>query len=186
MTIEDSIARELGIDRTEAAALTPSLLHLVGEQLRAVRALQESLERLTSTVSPEQAARSQATENIWRLIAQEFGLLTGREVAARLGSRAKNAGGFASDLRRRGELMAVKRRNAYLYPGYQFNAEGRVRPLMKRLAALAHELDVDEETVLLWMRAPSTWFEDESRPVDNLNNDDAVCRAFEDHFGINW
>lgn len=134
--------------------------------------------------TPEQEARAQATEDSWTALEGEFGLLEGREAAAVLGPGATPADVAA--LRAGGKLLAVRRGGEHRYPGFQFGVDGQVLPLMGRLASLAGEYDVDEESVLLWLTAPSTWFQGRPRPVDHLTDPDAVYAAFAGHYGTIW
>lgn len=92
-----------------------------------------------------------------------------RAVGERLGSRAINARSTASDRRRAGKLLAVRRGNAYLYPAFQF-ADNAVVPAVEELAALADEHGWTQEDLVLWLCAPSRWLRDR-RPVDLLGRD---------------
>lgn len=155
------------------------------DQLRDARVLNRSLASLAGSVTPEQAHRAQVTVNAWREMADEFGLLSASEVANRVGSNAKSAKSYASEARRNGRLMGVKQLNRVLYPGFQFGDDGTL-PLMRELHQAADRRDVGEETALLWMTAPTTWWGDTSRPVDHLDEPDKVLRAFEGHYGAEW
>lgn len=154
-------------------------------QIRAATALRRTLISLDDEVSPQQAHRSQATENAWRQMERTFGLLTSREVAERVGSAAKSGGSYASDARRHGRLMGVQRLNRLLYPAFQFGPKGPLE-VIRDLRSAAEELDVTEESALLWMTAPTTWWGDGSRPVDHLDQPEEVTRAFRDHYGTEW
>lgn len=58
------------------------------------------------------AAGVQATENAWRRMEEEFGLITGAQVPSHSGS-SQGRGGFASHQRKAGKLLGIKRGNAY-------------------------------------------------------------------------
>lgn len=138
-------------------------------QMEGEAALGRGLGQLEVGVTAEQAYRAQATENIWRQIHREFGLYTSEQVAEIAGSTAKHGGSYASDARRDGRLMGVRRLNRMLYPGFQFGSSGPL-PVMRRLRQSADRLEVGEQAVLLWMVAPAIWWGDESRPVDHLHD----------------
>src|SRR6185312_6666467 len=152
-------------------------LVLVRDQLQAAHSLKSTLTALARESTPEQALRAQATENAWRTMDREFGLLPAAEVARRCGSTAAGRSSYASDARRSGRLMAVKRLNRYLYPAFQLGTDGPLG-LMKDLKGKADALDVGEEATLLWLASPTTWWDDESRPVDHLDDPDGVLDAF--------
>lgn len=98
-------------------------------------------------MSPDQ--RAQATENVWRSIEQEFGLLSSSDVAGRVGKSGRS---YAHDRRKAGKLLAVKRGARYFYPGFQLDASGPV-PIIKSLADQAKRLGVREEITMLWGHA---------------------------------
>lgn len=117
----------------------------------------------------------QATENAWRGIADEFGMLSSREVAERIGSKSSNRN-LASDLRKRGQLLGVNRLNSYKYPGFQFTAEGTVRPVIPELITTMNESGWTEPSLVLWLCSPSGRFSG-MRPVDLLDDPALVAKA---------
>ncbi len=126
-------------------------------------------------LTPAVAAALHATEDAWHRIEQEFGLLSAAHVSQLLGARTTNHN-LANEMRARGELFGVQRRNQYLYPGFQFDAQnGTVWPWVKPLHELASDEGVAAEDVLLWMVHPTTYLgvnEDGTapRPVDVVDN----------------
>jgi len=60
------------------------------------------------------------------------------------------------------------------------------RLCVSSLRTLAEGIDVSEEAILLWMAAPSTWWTEDSRPVDHLDDPEGVLAAFESHYGSIW
>lgn len=179
----DDLVRELeSVQKDGQAAHIVRQLH---HQARTAAALRRSLSTLTGEVSPEETYRAQATENAWRQIEREFGLVTAAEVAQTVGSTAKSAKSYASDARRAGRLLATKRMNRLLYPAFQLTGNGPL-PVIRDLHRSAHRLEVGEEAVLLWLTAPTTWWGDRSRPVDHLHDPEEVVRAFEAHYGTEW
>lgn len=162
----------------------PEVLRRIRRRRRPERETSEALARLPHTTTPEVAQRAQATENTWRNIEKEFGLLTSAEVADRVGKAGRS---YAHQRRTNGDLLAVRRGGRDYYPGFQVTPTGPV-PLMAELAAEASELGVREASVLLWMVAPATWWdglgpESDNRPVDHLDDPDEVLAAFRSTFG---
>lgn len=159
------------------------ILRQLNHQFRAASALGVSLAGLDLTVTPEQAYRAQTTENVWRQISAEFGMLTAEQVAERVGATGRRS--YASDARRHGRLLGVKRTNRILYPGFQLTETGPL-PVIRQLVDLAGDVDVSERGILLWLTAPTTWWGDEARPIDHLDEPDELVRAFRSHFAATW
>lgn len=157
--------------RTAAAtfAESPEFARRLAYQMEGEAALDRGLRQLEVEVTAEQAYRAQATEHVWRQIDREFGLLTSEQVAEVAGSTARHGGSYASDARRDGRLMGVARLNRMHYPGFQLDSSGPL-PVIRQLRQAADRLEVGERTVLLWMVAPTTWWGDDSRPVDHLHD----------------
>lgn len=152
---------------------------------RAVRALGSAAAAVQLPVSPQMAAGVQATENAWREMEQEFGLLTGAEAARKAGSTARNLAGFANDRRTAGKLLGIRRRNAFVYPGFQFDQRGHVYPVVPRLIAEASRLGVDNESLAQWF-CINTASLDGARPVDRAGDEELLVRAFTSRFGVEW
>lgn len=179
----DDLVREL--ESVQGDGQAAHLVRQLHHQARTAAALRRSLSALTGDISPEQTYRAQTTENAWRQIEAEFGLLTAAEVAQRVGSTAKSAKSYASDARKAGRLLAMKRMNKLLYPAFQLSGNGPL-PEIRELHQAAQRLEVGEESVLLWLSAPTTWWGEDSRPVDHLDEPGEVLRAFEVHYGTEW
>lgn len=180
---EKELLREiLALDRE---GLGVEALTRVRNQLQAARSLKSSFSMLDADYSPEQVSRAHATESAWRSIDREFGLLTAVEVAQRCGSESTGRSSYASDARRGGRLLGVKRLNRYLYPSFQLGPTGP-RAVVAKLKRAGDRLEVGEEAILLWMTAPTTWWNEESRPVDHLDDPEGVVAAFTSHYGSIW
>ncbi|WP_417233707.1 hypothetical protein [Arthrobacter sp.] len=147
--------------------------------------MKTSLAQLDADYSPEQVSRAHTTESAWRSIDTEIGLLTATEVAQRCGSGSTGRSSYASDARRGGRLLGVKRLNRYLYPAFQLGPTGP-RAVVAKLKKAGDLLEVGEEAILLWMTAPTTWWDGESRPVDHLDDPEGVVAAFTSHYGSTW
>ena len=125
-----------------------------------------------------------ATEGAWREIEEEFGLLNRTEVATTLGLKS-NDRRQVSALRQRGDLLGVRRPNAYRYPGFQFEANGTIRPVIRKLIIAMREGRWSEESFFVWMCSPSRAFADGRRPVDHLNDPNLVTVAVE-MMAVDW
>lgn len=118
---------------------------------------------------------TQATENVWKHIEDEFGLLTSTEVASRIGSKNPHRA-LASDMRKRGQLIGVSRLNSYRYPGFQFTPDGTVHQVIAPLLKAAKSAGWSEASLTLWLSNPSGAFGGD-RPVDHLDDSDFVTVA---------
>ncbi|MFI5085006.1 MAG: hypothetical protein ACHP7K_03640 [Actinomycetales bacterium] len=153
---------------------------------RSLAAVRPAVAALTVSVSPEMVLGVQSTENAWRDMEAEFGFLTGSQVAELLGSHARGRSSYAADKRKAGQLIGIKRRNALLYPGFQFDgAAGRIRAVVPSLIAVIREHHRDEEDLAQWLCDPSGYFGG-GRPVDYLSKPAKVLAAAQDHYGVEW
>lgn len=172
---DESLRDEVGAD-----VLRGPLLYVHG-----LRHLRDATVTSPVFVDPATARSVQATENVWRRIGEEFGLYSSVRVSELLGSRSANRT-IASDMRARGELLGVKRRNAYVYPGFQFDGRtGDVLPWVARLIALGRESDRNSADVIMWMMSPTTYFEGD-RPVDHVAKTDRLLDVAERAWSIQW
>lgn len=162
-----------------------SLIHLQKSYTRSIDSLERALSSLPTTVAPGIARAVQATENLWRQVETEFGLLSSAEVAETLGASNANRA-YASALRKRGKLAGIERKNSFLYPGFQLDPQKQqVRPWVAPLLELAKEHDRSESDALIWMLAPSNFF-DGSRPADNLNDGERILAGAAGTWGTEW
>ncbi|RLP82307.1 hypothetical protein D9V34_10990 [Mycetocola lacteus] len=169
--VHEAVRAVTGADATPAEVA--DLLDRVRART-AVSELSGVLARTAQAPHPALARGAQAGENAIRAIDTEFGLLTSAEVAKILGSSSTPSAirALASDMRGRGELLALKRLNRFVYPGFQFDrGRGRVKPFVKPLVALTQASNWDEVDAVLWLCTPSTYFDDASRPVDHLDTE---------------
>lgn len=147
--------------------------------------LENALSRLRSVVDPATARAAQATENVWREIADEFGLLKSSEVGDLLGASKSNRE-FISIRRTRGELLGIVRNNGYLYPGFQFDrSTGAIRSWVKPLLELAGEHSMGAADVLFWMMSPTTYFGGD-RPADHAREGDQLLDVAGRSWSVQW
>ena len=128
-------------------------------------------------VSPQLARALQATENIWRHIEAEYGMLTSTAVARLIGTE-KSGRSFTSRQRAAGKLIGIQFGNgSVLYPGFQFDrTDGKVNAVIPELLRMAKDVGWDEKDLVLWLVAPSGYF-DGDRPVDHLNDENLVAKG---------
>ena len=162
--------------------------HLVREIVntrRSVQAMASALTKLPTAATPATARALQATENVWRELDERYGLLTSTEVAALLSAKGSNRA-YASNLRAKGQLLGVRRRNSYVYPGFQFDTRThRVKEVVLPLLALAAELDWDADDLTIWLGTPSGYFGGD-RPADHLDDTQTLLAKARDEATIEW
>lgn len=147
-------------------------------------ALSATLARQAEPLSTELVGSLNDAEHFWRGIEAEFGFLTSLEVARALGASANRS--FASDQRKAGRVLAVRRLNRYVYPGFQFDG-GAVRPVISGLVALARERGLDDQGVIAWLCRPTTYLRGEARrPVDHLDEPDLVLDVASRAWDVTW
>ncbi|MBD7996623.1 hypothetical protein H9639_15095 [Arthrobacter sp. Sa2CUA1] len=117
----------------------------------------------------------------WRSIGREFGLYTVSELADRLrfgapdNLRAKHLTGKA-------RVLAVADNGTFLYPGFQFDADGaRMVPVVKDIVRQGRLAGWTDEELVLWFCRPSKILKGK-RPVDVLGDEEAILRAAEADF----
>lgn len=130
-------------------------------------ALGDALDAVQVYVEPTVARAVQAERNLYDRIDAEFGLLTSAETGRRLGSRSTAPRNLAAATRRDGALLAITRGHQMLFPGFQFDPDGRPLPVIRTLRELADETQRSETGVVQWLCAPTT-FLGGLRPVDLL------------------
>lgn len=105
-------------------------------------------------------------------LAQEFGLLSGREVAAGAGSTAVNMSVLAARWRRDGRVFAVKHVGAQRYPGFQFSETGQPLAIISSVIEAA-DGRLDGWGLALWFTGANGWLGG-LRPVDVIDGADQV------------
>ncbi len=165
------------IDAPTMAAVT-AFRNLVAQG----RSAQELIEALMpeQIALPTPAAVLQARRNAEArgALLEEFGALRSQEVADLAGSRASNRAALANRWRTEDRVLAVPLRDELLYPGFQFNADGRPDPAIGRaLEWLRSDPHTTDWQAALWFATPTSWLGGR-RPVDLLGEGaDAVVEA---------
>ncbi|MDQ6740900.1 MAG: hypothetical protein M3021_11240, partial [Actinomycetota bacterium] len=114
---KESGADNLQLDEGNAQRSSRVVAAAVRMEL-SIQSLGPALAAIETPVSPQLARSLQATENAWREIREEFGLLSSTELSRAVGSSSPNRS-YASDQRNAGNLLAVKRPGGMKYPGFQ-------------------------------------------------------------------
>jgi hypothetical protein len=158
-----------------------------GEQQlrRTARALAEVLERTGQGLeaSPEVARSVQASENRWRTIAREYGLLDSRAVAALLGGSGTNRN-RAHQLAKEGKIIGVKRGRGTLYPGFEFD-HGEIRPVIADVAAIGRRNHWTDPHLLLWLASPNGYLEGRV-PAQMMDDPDKILEAARQDMAERW
>lgn len=131
---------------------------------------------------PTGALRSLPTgkkaDALWSAMQQEHGLYPILEAAQRLGF------GYGPNLRAsrltgKGKVLAVRRGQAFLYPGFQFDEPGgRVIPAVKDVIRLGRWMNWPDEQIALWFYSPNRSLQGK-RPVDVRDDEEKLIAAAE-------
>jgi len=165
------------IDAPTMATLT-AFRNLVAHG-RAVDGLVEALMPAGLSV-PTPAAVLQARRNAEARSAllTEFGALRSQDVADLAESRATNRAALANRWRTENRVVAVPVGDELLYPGFQFNSEGKPKPAIgPTIDLMRSDPHTTDWQMALWFVTPTSWL-GARRPVDLLDEDpDAVINA---------
>lgn len=170
--VRDALARSSNLD--------PALVE---------RAVVGTLDRLTTTVKIRDAVQAAATstppavlsavadqELRWRDIQARHGLLDSGEVADLARSSARNRAGHASHLRTSGKALAVFRGGRYMFPGFQFAADGRVYPVIGKVIEVMTGQGWAPESIVEWMDSPNGYLGGRT-PIERIADDAGVLNA---------
>jgi polyhydroxyalkanoate synthesis regulator phasin len=169
-------AAEVLEDRHVLAAAGVLLERLADERDR----MREMIEAMTpSSTVPGIAAVLQARRNAEARAAlfEEFGGLTSSEVAELAGSKARNKAALANRWKQEGRIFSVPYQGGTYFPGFQFDAQGRPRPVIAEVIAVLGPPESTEWELALWLTSRHGWVDDR-RPVDLLDSEpEAVIEA---------
>jgi len=144
----------------------------------------QDLDRLTEAMTPDIPVASPAVVLQARRNAEaraallaEFGALTASQVAELSGSEAKNRSALAGRWRREGRLVAVEHQGTVYYPAFQFDEDGKPRPIVESVLDHLADPHVTSWQQALWFTTANGWL-DARRPVDLLESEpEAVVAA---------
>ena len=124
----------------------------------------------------EQARRNLAMR---RRILEEFGALSAAELGDWATPGAANPHQYASRLRKASRVFSVPFEGRTLFPGFQFDEDGRPLPgLSEMLAALRGRFGDSDWAIASWFTSPNPHLPSKARPVDVLAKEpDAVTAA---------
>jgi hypothetical protein len=145
--------------------------------------LHERLEALIEQMMPRDDVLSETSAVLSQRNSQrrvelltEFGAMTGEQIAEER-SRAQNRHALAARWRKERKLFGVPYRGQTVYPAFQFDDDGHLRPIVEEVL---HHLPTDRMSpweVALWWTADNGWLGGR-RPVDVLDDDSrAIVRA---------
>ncbi|HEX3529544.1 MAG TPA: hypothetical protein VH988_20990 [Thermoanaerobaculia bacterium] len=107
---------------------------------------------------------------------KEFGAYTSAEVADLAGSKASNKAALANRWKQEGRIFSVTHHGATYFPAFQFDDQGRPRPVLAQVIASLGSKSTEWE-LALWFMGNTGWL-DGKRPVDLLESDpNAVAEA---------
>jgi len=173
------LARELG--RLTAAG-SDGLLMVGVSAHAAPDAVRRQLEGLTESMTPALAMPTEAGAVLSQRNARrraelltEFGALTGEQIAEER-SKANNRHALAARWRKDGRIFGVSYRGKIVYPAFQFDDDGRVRPAVADVLAALPRDRMTAWEVALWWTAGNGWLGGR-RPVDVLDRPAALHEA---------
>jgi len=108
------------------------------------------------------------TEDLWREIDKRFGLLAYSQVKELMPEDEFNRS-MVSEAEESPNMLRVLRVDSYRYPGFQFESDGTVKPVIQRLINLMRQFNRSEESLTLWLCSPSTYFYGSPEPVHHLD-----------------
>lgn len=125
----------------------------------------------------------QASEDRWRAMAKEYGLLNSRAVAALLGDSGTDRN-RAGRLAKEGKIIGVKRGRGTLYPGFMFD-HGEVRPVIAEIAAIGRRNHWTDPHLLLWLASPNGYLEGRV-PAQTMDARDKILEAARQDMAERW
>src|SRR5690625_3658518 len=116
-----------------------------------------------------------AERELYDQIAREFGLLGAGELQS-------------VDLpgaRRAGRALAVPRDGEMVFPGFQLNESGSLRPVIADLITAGRLQGRTERGLVQWLMSPTTYLEGR-RPVEIIDDPPRLLKVAGSAFGVQW
>ncbi|PPJ00176.1 hypothetical protein C5E51_35355 [Nocardia nova] len=133
------------------------------------------------------AADARLTDT-WRTISEKYGMLTVAEVASVAHQPESTVRDYLNNLVRDGRLLRMPEpagSGGLVFPGFQFDVDGTVPPVVSRvIARLAAEWDTRE--VVLWMTSPNGWLGGRAPADLLLTRPDSVELAADYALAAEW
>lgn len=146
------------------------------DQLATNARVREVLQSAVTSTPPAVLSAIAEQELRWRDIESRHGLLDSAQVADLTGSAARNRAGTASHLRTTGKALAVFRGGRYLFPGFQFTADGRVHPVVSKVIAVMAGEGWRPESIVEWLDSPNGYLGGRT-PIERITDEAAVLNA---------
>lgn len=143
------------------------------------RLIDVAMPTLSDRPPPEALEQARRNAQARKAFLDDYEVLEAEQVHALYGSRAKNKSALAARWRAEGKIFAVEHEGSLLYPAFQFDAQGRPRPIIADLLdILAPKLGGWQ--LALWFVSANGWLNG-ARPLDLLDDDpDRVLDAAND------
>jgi hypothetical protein len=172
---QDGIKTTLEIMETALESLSPEHRRMkdVLRAMMAAETIEQALVGDVEQLGNNLLVQARISGEAKRALLRDDELLTATQVSTLLGSKSENARQYASKRRARGELLAVPRKNQFVYPAFQFDRKRKtvypeIAPVGKLLDATA-----DPWGVLAWWVTPNARLADERAPRDLLGTRDS-------------
>lgn len=117
----------------------------------------------------DRGAQAQRNAEARAALKEEFGLLSGADVADAAGSHAQNRSAMADEWRAHRQVFTVEAGGQARFPGFQFDTHGRPRPVIAQILQVFGDRLAGWE-LALWFTGNNDWLGG-LRPVDALSSD---------------
>jgi hypothetical protein len=141
-----------------------------------IESLAEAMTPAVPIAPPPVVLQARRNAEARATLLSEFGALTSAQVAELAGSEAKNTSALAGRWRREGRVIAVDHHGSIYYPGFQFDAEGRPKPVIADILPHLAAPSMTPWQRALWFTTANGWLSGR-RPVDVLDDEPEVVVA---------
>ncbi|MGA3361889.1 MAG: hypothetical protein ABSD82_07650 [Solirubrobacteraceae bacterium] len=172
-TARTPLLAELISENSQAAILTGSiagtLATAMAEWIRQEGSYRDVLDALApkerGTLSAAAVLQARQNAAARHQFLEEFPALTSADVADAAGSKATNRASLANRWREEGKVFAIRVGDQQLYPGFQFDDDGRPLRIIASVLRQLGEGDLSDWQTALWFTSPTGWLGGR-RPVD--------------------
>ncbi|HYG61475.1 MAG TPA: phasin family protein [Thermoanaerobaculia bacterium] len=153
------------------------LLERIADQKERMREMIDAMLPPSAVPSPVAVLQARRNAEARAALFAEFGGLTSADVAELAGSKARNKAALANRWKQEGRIFSVPYQGGTYFPGFQFDAQGRPRPVVAEVIAVLGPPVSTEWELALWFMGRHGSVGDR-RPVDLLDSEpDAVIQA---------
>lgn len=160
----------VGAFTPEVATQLTRIASLITQQKEQSERLIDAMFSPALTVSSAAAQQALRNAEARQELLNEFGVLDSEQVARLAGSAAKNRSATVSRYLAGGQVFAIEHRGGRYYPAFQFDPDGRPRPVIAQVLAALQPFGLNGWEIALWFTTASGWLGDR-RPVDLLDDD---------------